>query len=383
MVIKHVTEETSTQIQAGPAPYLDRFFANIINFLILAPVVSLFCSGITNDLRWTLYSKESGDIYSLIFQYVFVTFALFILYEAMFIYFHGATPGHRFLYMRVVDQNGRRPSLLCALFRSAFKFQAILFAGVPFIEVTLRADRTAFYDRLAQTRLISLRSYKHDEIHPELRNVIHRWVNTSIIFFFLGVGLVFYKTVSAPSNYKIIGAKSKCTESLDFYLKNYLSKSRESENLNCSRELVEKSFDTNRGNSDLNYLAQFIVTANADLKDSYRNKYCTTQAHRLICQKNDLVDFSKIKITDSEDVINLLVDLNQSLVKNNHARVFTILDVLYTHLDWNKNLELYYLTSYLFLNEQSSRSPASENSLAKSEWEARKTRFLKRMSVKL
>tara|TARA_B110001454_G_scaffold213372_1_gene231432 strand:- start:12516 stop:13661 length:1146 start_codon:yes stop_codon:yes gene_type:complete len=381
MVIHDLTEDISDSKKFNPAPYLDRFFANVIDFLILAPVISLFCGGINNDLRWAVFNKSSSDVYPLALQYIFVTFGLFVLYETMFIYFHGATPGHRFLFMRVVNQNGGRPDILPMLFRSVFKFQALLFAGIPFMEIVVRGDRSTFYDRLAQTQLVSLRKTKHDAIHPEFKKIIVRWTHTSIIFAFLFIGLIFYKTVTTTKTESIAKSKLKCTESLAFYVKNYLSKTRETENLNCARELVEKSFEGANAQAEINYLAQFVVTNNEELKESYRDKYCATRKDKLLCQSEAVIDFDKIK-PDDEDVLNLLVEMNQSLFKNDHARVFAILDVLYTHLDWNKNLELYYMTSYLFLSEQGTRGPASEKSL-KVSWEARKSRFLKRMSIKL
>lgn len=381
MVIHDLTEDSSAHISKRPAPYLDRFFANVIDFLILGPVISLFCGGITNDLRWVMFSKTSEHVYGLVLQCVFVTFALFLLYEAMFIFFNGATPGHRFLYMRVVDQNGQRPGFLAILFRSIFKFQAVVLGCIPFVEIVLRRDRAMYYDRLAQTHLVSLRHVKHDEIHPEFRKLILRWAHTAIILFFLVVGAVFYRTVTAPqAQNQISKIETKCTETLAHYLKSYLSKSRETENLNCAKDLVEKSFDSGQSKAEINYLAQLVVTPNEDLKESYKAKYCATRGDKILCQESAVIDFDKIK-PDEEDVLNLLVALNIALPKNDHAQVFALLDVLYTHLDWNKNLELYYLTSFVFLNEQSARSPAAENNLNIG-WDARKARFLKRMSVK-
>ncbi|MBL7555619.1 MAG: RDD family protein [Bdellovibrionaceae bacterium] len=381
MVIHDLTEDTSALTEKRPAPYLDRFFANVIDFLILGPVISLFCGGVTNDLRWTMFTKTSDNVFSLVLQCLFITFALFVLYESMFVFFNGATPGHRFLYMRVVDNKGQRPGFLAILFRSVFKFQAILLGCVPFVEVVLRSDRSMFYDRLAQTYLVSLRQTKYDEIHPEFRKIILRWTNTSIILFFLAVGAIFYKTVTASQPQNLASTvKTKCTESLAHYLKHYLSKSREAENLNCAKELVEKSFDSGNSKAEINYLTQLVITPNEDLKESYKAKYCATRSEKILCQDTANLNFDKMK-PDDEDVLNLLVALNAALPKNDHAQIFALLDVLYTYLDWNKNLELYYLTSYVFLNEQSSRGPAAEKDL-KVGWDARKARFLKRMSVK-
>jgi hypothetical protein len=300
----------------------------------------------------------------------------------MFIYFYSATPGHRFLYMQVITDKHNRPDLMQILFRSAFKFQGILFFCIPFVEIILRTDRTTFYDRLAQTKLVSLRQTKHDEIHPEFRKIVLRWAHTAIIFSFLVIGLIFYKTVSKGQDHAGASKTSlKCTESLTQHLKNYLSKSKESENLNCSRDLVEKTFNSKKPATAVNYLAQYIVTPMEELKESYRAKYCQSAAKKLLCQPNAAIDFANAK-PDDEDVLNLLVEMNTALVKNDHARVFTILDVLYSHVDWNRNLELYYMTSYVFLTERSDRAPASERK-QQEEWLAKKARFLKRMSVVL
>jgi hypothetical protein len=284
--------------------------------------------------------------------------------------------------MQVVADKNLKPSLMQILFRTAFKFQGILFLCIPFIEIVLRADRSTFYDRLAQTKLVSLRQSKYDEIHPEFRKIILRWTHTAIIFSFLVLGLVFYKTVSkGPDQNGSVKSSLKCTDSLTQHLKNYLSKSKESENLNCSRDLVEKSFGSKKPATAVNYLAQYIVTPIDELKESYRTKYCQSASKKLLCQTNAAIDFSNVK-PDEEDILNLLVEMNAALVKNDHARVFTILDVLYTHVEWNRNLELYYLTSYVFLTERSDRAPASERK-QQDEWLAKKARFLKRMSVVL
>jgi hypothetical protein len=266
------------------------------------------------------------------------------------------------------------------LFRAAFKFQAVLFFCIPFIEIVLRSDRSTFYDRLAQTNLVSLRHPKYDEIHPEFRKIILRWTHTAIIFSFLLIGFAFYQTVSAQKDHSTIAtSKSKCTETLSQHLKNYLSKTKESENLNCSRDLVEKAFNSKKAAEPINYLAQYIVTPNDELKENYRNKYCQSAGKKLLCQGSAAVDFAGVKL-DDEDVLNLLVEMKTALVKNDHERIFTILDVLYTHVDWNRNLELYYLTSYVFLSEKIGRAPASVPR-NQSNWVTQRARFLKRIGV--
>lgn len=381
MVTRDPFDNNTTIPAPGPAPYLDRFFANVIDALILVPMISLFTSGITSDLRWAVFSKNAAETYSLLGQYMFIAFSLYVLYEVLFVYFHSATPGHRFLHLKVITDDGARPTFFQIFFRSVFKFQAIALACIPFIEIAVRPDRRTFYDRLSQTRIASLKSTEYDQIHPEFRRIIVRWAYSLVAMVFLIVGMLFYKTVTRPNEGKTVKAtaKSKCTESLDYYLRNYLSKGKESESLNCARELSEQSIEKSKSPSAFNYLTLFVVTPNDDLKDSYKKKYCDSNAERLLCKKDVAIDFDSIK-PDQEDVINLLVELNQALAKDEHQRVFAVLDVLYTHVDWNKNLELYYLTSYVFLNESGKRSPASVK-VSKTQWENQKSRFLKRMSV--
>ncbi|MBL7545816.1 MAG: RDD family protein [Bdellovibrionaceae bacterium] len=380
MVTRDFSDSRSAPASPNSAPYLDRFFANVIDFLILTPVISLFTSGIAADIRWALFNKQAEPIFNLVVQYIFISFSLFLLYEVLFIFFHGATPGHRFLYMRVETQKGAPASLIAVLFRSVLKFQAILFSCLPFIEIVLRADRSTFYDRAAGTRLVSLRQGKADEIHPEFRKIILRWTYTVIIFFFMTIGLLFFRSVSkVPDKVTSVKEGTQCRETLVQSLKNYLSKHKESESLRCARVLVEQAFDADTSVAKLNYLAQYIVTPNDELKESYKAKYCEGNGDRLICQadRTPKMDLGKL---DDEAVINVLFDMNQALAKNEHARVFSDLDTLYTYVDWNRNLELYYLTSYVFLNEQTSRNPASEGN-QKSQWSSQKERFLKRMSV--
>lgn len=381
MVFKDISENPKTLSTQSPAPHIDRFFANVIDFLILTPMITLFTGGISNDIRWNVFNK-SPDLLGLFFQYVFVSFALFLLYDILFNYFHGATPGHRFLCMKLIGKDGRAPSLMALLFRATFKFQAILMGCIPFVEVILRPDRSTFYDRASQTQLVSLRETKFDDVHPDFKKILFRWTHTLVMLFFITIGIVFFKVVTAdPSNIAQSKSVSKCTETLEQHLKNYLSKHKESENLECARILAEKKLDSSKESSKLYYLTQYIVTANDDLKSQYKTKYCTDNSNKIVCAKETEANYTFAKLTE-EDTLNLLVDMNAALAKNQHDRIFTILDILYTHLDWNKNLELYYMTSYLFLTEQNGRSPASEKKVPQ-DWDGKKSRFLKRMSINL
>ncbi len=327
-----------------------------------------------------MFNQNSSESYFLLLQYLFVSFALFLLYETMFIYFHKATPGHRFLYLRVVSETKEPTTLFQILFRSLFKFQAILFVLVPFIEIVLRRDRSTFYDRLSQTKIVSLKNSRPDDIHPDFKKLILRWVHTSIVLIFMLIGVGFYQTaVSSKGKPSLSKTSPSCRESLGQYLKNYLSKSKESESLNCARIVVEKSFESKNVSHSFSYLAQLVVSSNEDLKESYRHKYCKERPNKPLCRADWSSDFSSFK-PDEEDVVNLLVEMNAALVKNEHSSVFRVLDLLHDHLDWNKNLELYYMTSYIFLNEGQSRSPASIKD-KRLNWSEAKRRFLKTMAV--
>lgn len=388
MVINDLNEATNPQDKQNPAPYLDRFFANVIDFLILVPVISLFNSGVANELRWNIFNQNSTEVYALLTQYGFIGFVIFLLYEMLFIFFNRATPGHRFLFLRLVSESDQPLSLLQIFFRTVFKFQALLAAGIPFVEIAVRRDRSMFYDRLSQTRIVSLRDRKNDEIHPEFKKIILRWAHSAVVIFFFSIGLMFYQSVNKPSASASPLAKSSpsCQETLGQYLKNYLSKAKESENLKCARLVVEKFFEK-KSEKTFGYLAQLVVSPNEELRESYKIKYCQSRPNKPLCNSRWNAEYESFK-PDEEDVVNLLYEMNAALAKNDHALIFSILDLLYTHLDWNKNLELYYLTSYVFLNEKKDRVPASEKASVPREgvasgrsWSSMKGRFLKRMSV--
>ncbi len=382
MVIPDLNDSSVATNRENPAPYIDRIFANVIDFLILVPVISLFTSGITNDIRWAIFNQHPSEIYFTLLQYGFISFCLFLLYEILFLYFHSATPGHRFLYLKLVPEKGEVISIFSIFFRTLFKFQSLLVVGIPFVEIVLRRDRSTFYDRLSLTRIVSLRMPKADEIHPEFRKIILRWAHSSIILIFVFVALGFYQTVNHTngSMNSLKKVSPTCQDSLGQYLKSYLSKIKETENLNCARTVVERSFENRKSEKSLNYLAQYVVSPNDELKESYRIKYCADRPNKPLCRDDWKSDFEGFR-PDEEDVVNLLVEMNASLAKNDHSAIFTILDLLYTHLDWNKNLELYYLTSYIHLNEkQMGRGPASEKG-DRRQWNSMKTRFLKRMST--
>ena len=381
MVVKDFNDNSDFQIH-NAAPFLDRFFANVINLLILGPVIALFTSGIKRDIRWDMFNQDSSEFFIHILQYGFVTFSLFLLYEIVFIYFNGATPGHQFVFLKLVSEDNKKLTILQIFFRTIFKFQALLCLFLPFVEIVLRSDRSSFYDRLSKSKIISLKPGTSDQIHPDFKNLILRWVHISIALVFLFLGTIFYRTTMPPSrSVASVKAPIKCQDDLSRYLKSYLSKSRESENLNCARIVVEKSFEKKGKVNSLNFLAQLVISPNDELRSSYKKKYCQEQPQRSLCQAGWAVSSEDFK-PDEEDIINLLIQLNSALAKNSHQAVFSILDLLYTHLDWNKNLELYYLTAYIQLSEKSSRSPASKEDLRVnlSKWPVMKSRFLERIS---
>ena len=109
--------------------HIDRLFAAVIDFLIFSPFVALFTSGILADFKMNALLSDFSNQYSLLFQYLFTVFVLFVSYESLFIYFLAATPGHYFLYQRLeaVNPEDGQLSLIRIFFRSIFKFFSFVF----------------------------------------------------------------------------------------------------------------------------------------------------------------------------------------------------------------------------------------------------------------
>lgn len=76
------------------------------------------------------------------------------LYLTGFIAAHGRTPGKSIMRVRVVDENGVKPSLLNAFFRSVVLIISMGFFFLPFAFALFNPQRRTLHDLVAQTYVV-------------------------------------------------------------------------------------------------------------------------------------------------------------------------------------------------------------------------------------
>jgi uncharacterized RDD family membrane protein YckC len=77
-----------------------------------------------------------------------------VLYLTGFVTAHGQTPGKGMMRLRVVMENGQKPTLLCAFVRSVVWIISTGFLFIPFATAFFNPQRRALHDYLAGTYVV-------------------------------------------------------------------------------------------------------------------------------------------------------------------------------------------------------------------------------------
>jgi uncharacterized RDD family membrane protein YckC len=166
-------------------PVADRFLALVLDFLILSPIVSFFLATSLKDLKTLqLMNSESEEAVVIWFIFVVSMVAISCGLQACFLYFWQATPGQKFLQLRVISFPPRNDadSLTAgqALTRTLGWWGSALLFGMPFLEVVGHPFRRAFHERMSDTMVVSLKHEHSDMPLP----VESRYVGTTLWVFF-------------------------------------------------------------------------------------------------------------------------------------------------------------------------------------------------------
>lgn len=381
MVISDISAKTNYSLQIHQPAYLDRLFAFIIDFLILSPVMGLFTAGVVGDFKRSSLGIGSDNYTSLVFQYLFICFVLFTLYETLFSYFIKATPGHYFLYLRVENTQLRNLNFVQLLFRSAFKYLSFMFLGLPFLEILFRDDRSMFYDRLSYTRVVSLKQKNRvDELPPQARVWILNWINSFVFVWFLVLGVMLYQITSRESATPNHASKiANCQSDMNAYLIKYLQEQDTEKSKECVDKIVRHNFDKalqgNNEVSSVNYFAKFVIADEGILKSEYLKKFCELEKKNILCAEKSSVTLGAI---EDKDLVYYLYTLNKLMQDGNPLSTFAFIDALYDKLEKNERLDNVYMQSYLKMKESDDRSPASQAEKIKLDF----SQFKKRVGIK-
>ncbi len=137
----------------------DRLFSFLLDYLILTPVVSFFLLlGFKKEFAvWNENSltAESQPLFLLLALAFLLSFSLL---QSFFIYFWEATPGQYFLKLKTEHLQNSGFKLFNLMVRQLGFWFSIFVLGLPWISVLTDSAQRTFYDKLADTRVISLKS---------------------------------------------------------------------------------------------------------------------------------------------------------------------------------------------------------------------------------
>lgn len=147
-------KETS---KSSMAPIQDRMLSVLVDFVLFWPLFTLVLAGILKQLQLRYYlAPDSAEFYLLLFVTVSGYLLMSILSQALFWSVLGATPGQIFFQIRIASaQSGKNPTLGMAVVRSVLFFLSFIVFGFPFLEVFSHESRRAWYDRAADTQVLT------------------------------------------------------------------------------------------------------------------------------------------------------------------------------------------------------------------------------------
>jgi len=281
---------------------IDGFCFSFFAFLFLAPLKR-------NLMIARVLEREEDFIFGYTLALVLL-FALALLYQTIFLVWKGATPGKLILKLRVVNVWGDQESLslTTAFVRSLGWCLSALFLFLPHFEIYTNGRRRPFYDRLADTEVVSL-SGRYAE-PPPLATV--RSAKFVLLFFVLLLlttlvhDIFRYVRVSGESQRwkeELAGvmptscdevtkaqeewvnqeSSSRLTVALALYSSNNLDD-------DCLSVEAFKSFQAGE-EVELAYLAKsFIHSDDADLSDEYLRKVCEEKENSEACEFSKMIE---------------------------------------------------------------------------------------------
>ncbi len=149
----------------APAPFGKRMLACVLDIILssilASPIINVVMALSVPDWEKqfmnVLLQPESPILPELRF---YMTIGSLILYTILALYMtgfyaaHGKTPGKAVLRLRVVDQDGKKPSLTRSLLRGIGFALSVYFLGLPFIYAFFNPQRRAFHYYIAGTYVV-------------------------------------------------------------------------------------------------------------------------------------------------------------------------------------------------------------------------------------
>lgn len=140
------------------AAVTDRALAFAFDLCLWAPLSMLVTKATWRDFQ--LHQMiEPGSAESII---LFATAAFFsilfmLIIQTLMIWAWGVTPGKKLLNLRVESVDGGRLSLGASFLRAILQWLELVCLGLPFLEILSHPERRPWHDRIAESRVVSMR----------------------------------------------------------------------------------------------------------------------------------------------------------------------------------------------------------------------------------
>lgn len=279
----------------------DRLLANVFDVVLFIPVFSFLLANLYR--KWELmYFLSPGSVEFFILCGVLAVFtaSLTILFQSLFIYFLGASPGKYFLKLKVVSHANPNQKLRYSqcLLRSFLWVMEALSLCLPFLEVLSESQRRPLHDRAAGTMVVTLK--KEGDTGPHLLEThfirqllmisslaVFTWVVLTVGHFYkLAVRGEFKKSELESNNYlcsSVTNAITAKDSRLDKALAMYLADEISEECLAAEADFVLWTPD--QEDKAWAYLAKgFLKKYDSEQFTAYLQKACDVQAEGEPCE---------------------------------------------------------------------------------------------------
>ncbi len=155
------------------APVADRVLAFVFDLVIFTPVFSFILASVFRHLQLMYYvSPQSIEFAVLLAVSVLFIAVLTILFQTLFLFANGSTPGKSFFKIQVVsfEQNptlkNHRLKFTQAFLRSTLWVMETAFLFLPWLEVMSEGFRRPLHDRAAGTIVVTTKKVGDSGPHP-------------------------------------------------------------------------------------------------------------------------------------------------------------------------------------------------------------------------
>jgi len=289
---------------------VDRFLAALIDLIFFCFLGYVLLSPLRRQLTISKLVDSDSQFINSYTQLALGFLFIGLIYQLVFVAWKGATPGKLIFKMKVINiWDRKKPSIVSSFLRSLFWWVSFA-TGLPFLSVLTNEKRRPFYDRIADTEVISLTGRVSA---APARSIVMAVRFAAVVGLIIGAGIVgkfcvhFYlhgeemnewrdelQAMSAQSCEIVSEAQENWPEE-DGEVASRLSVAMAlfSANAISSECLGVEAFRSfqNGDQIELAYLAKsFFNSDDADLSDSYLKRVCQEAPKSEACGFSEMIE---------------------------------------------------------------------------------------------